>query len=168
MTLCRPARIRMVDAMMLDDEVQMLRNVSYFGKADPCKLKLMAFSSDRVCYNPGEVLFSQGDQADAAYVILRGEAELWVGSASVDIKIGTVGPQSIVGEMCLLRDAPRAATVRASGEVEALRINRDCFFRVIADNPRIGIEVSRALAETLRDQAIQLQAPMAKATEPSH
>ena len=136
--------------MLLNDEVQLLRKVPYFSRVDPCKLKLMAFASERVCYNPGEDIFRQGDISDAAFVILRGSADLLVNSGGNEIKAGEAGCNSIIGEMCLLCDAPRAMTVRAVTEVEALRIAKDCFFKVISDNPRISFEISRALAETLR------------------
>jgi CRP-like cAMP-binding protein len=140
----------MVQTMLLNDEVQLLRKVPYFCRVDPCKLKLLAFTSDRVCYDPGEELFTQGDDAEAAYVILRGEAELFTHTAGEEIKIGEAGCNSIIGEMCLISSSLQAVTARAKTEVEALRIAKDTFFKVIADNPRINMEISRTLAENLR------------------
>jgi hypothetical protein len=45
--------------MLLNDEVQLLRKLPYFSKVDPCKLKLLAFASDRVCYDAGQVIFTR-------------------------------------------------------------------------------------------------------------
>ena len=139
--------------MLLNDEVQLLRKVPYFSRVDPCKLKLLAFASDRVCYDPGEEIFHQGDASDAAYVILRGNVDLLISSVGGEIKIGDAEANSIIGDMCLLCDATRSASARATTEVEALRIARECFFKVMADNPRISMEISRALAETIRGAA---------------
>jgi CRP-like cAMP-binding protein len=136
--------------MLLNDEVQLLRKVPYFCRVDPCKLKLLAFTSDRVCYDEGQELFSQGDSSDAAFVILRGTVDLLTQSAGEEIKIGEAGSNSIIGEMCLLSDSLQAVTARAKTEVEVLRIAKDTFFKVIADNPRINMEISRTLAENLR------------------
>ncbi|MGH6810233.1 MAG: cyclic nucleotide-binding protein, partial [Ensifer adhaerens] len=55
--------------MLLKDEVEMLRRITLFSGLPPAKLKLLAFTSDRVMYSAGEALFYQGDIGDAAYVI---------------------------------------------------------------------------------------------------
>jgi CRP-like cAMP-binding protein len=154
--------------MLLKDEVQLLRNVPCFSRVDPCKLKLLAFASDRICYQPGDILFHDGDVSDAAYVILRGSAGLFVPSPCGEIKIGDASAGSIIGEMCLLCDAPRAATVRAITTIEALRIGKDCLLKVIADNPRMSFDISRSLAETLRDTASLVETPRAPLPEGVH
>ncbi|TDK37385.1 Crp/Fnr family transcriptional regulator [Rhizobium deserti] len=136
--------------MLLNDEVQLLRKVPYFCRVDPCKLKLLAFTSDRVLYEPGQVLFTQGESSDAAYVILHGTVDLLTRSSGEDLKIGEAGCNSIIGEMCLISNSLQAVTARAATEVEALRITKDTFFKVIADNPRMSLEISRTLAENLR------------------
>lgn len=64
--------------MMLKEEVGMLRLVPLFSGIEPAKLKLLAFTSDRVSYRDGQELFKQGDEGDAAYVILSGEADVIV------------------------------------------------------------------------------------------
>jgi CRP-like cAMP-binding protein len=136
--------------MLLNDEVQLLRKVPYFCRVDPCKLKLLAFTSDRVLYEPGQELFSQGECSEAAYVILHGMVDLLTQSSGEDLKIGEAGCNSIIGEMCLISNSLQAVTARAATEVEALRITKDTFFKVIADNPRMNMEISRTLAENLR------------------
>ncbi len=65
-----------MNTMLLKDEVQSLKQVPLFAGIPPAKLKLLAFTSDRVSYGAGEVLFRQGDVGDAAYVILSGSAEI--------------------------------------------------------------------------------------------
>ncbi|MGE6740336.1 cyclic nucleotide-binding domain-containing protein [Allorhizobium pseudoryzae] len=139
--------------MLLNDEVTLLRQVPYFSRIDPCKLKLLAFTSARVCYRPGEAIFQCGDASDSAYVIIDGTVELVVSGPSGENVVGSAARNSIIGEMCLWGDAPRRGHARAVTDVEVLRIGKDCFLKVMADNPRMGIEVSRALAETLRDRA---------------
>lgn len=136
--------------MLLNDEVQLLRKVPYFCRVDPCKLKLLAFTSDRVCYDPGQELFTQGEESEAAYVILHGMVDLLTQSSGEELKIGEAGCNSIIGEMCLISNSMQAVTARAQTEVEALRITKDTFFKVIADNPRMNMEISRTLAENLR------------------
>ena len=52
--------------MSLNEEVEMLRKIQLFAKVEPAKLKLLAFTSERAVFEADEVLFHQGDQADAA------------------------------------------------------------------------------------------------------
>ncbi|MCM2290711.1 Crp/Fnr family transcriptional regulator [Allorhizobium sp. BGMRC 0089] len=136
--------------MLLCDEVQLLRNVPYFKHVDACKLKLLAFASQRITYGEGDCLFRQGDMGDAAYVILSGQVELTTTTSQGEMKVGEALSNAIIGEMSLLCDGPRTITAKAVTQVEALRIGKDCLSKVMADSPRTSLEISRALAERLR------------------
>ena len=149
----------------LNDEVMLLRQVTYFGRIDACKLKLLAFTSSRVCYEPGQTIFHQGDASEAAYVVLRGTADIVATAPGGEMIIGEASAGTMIGEMCLVSDAPRVSTVRATSVLELLRIPRDSFLRLIADNPRMSFEFSRALAETIRDKAAGLARQLARRPE---
>ncbi len=149
--------------MLLKDEVLMLQQVSLFAGLEPAKLKLLAFTSDRVSYGTGEVLFHQGDAADAAYVILAGMAEILVDSAQGPIKVAEVGKNSIIGEIAILCDASRTATVKAETPIEALRIRREQFIKLLTDFPEVMFEVMRVLAERLSQTTAALTEERSKA-----
>ncbi len=139
--------------MMLKDEFNLLRGIPLFAGMEPAKLKLLAFASDRVIFEPGSVLFRQGETADCAYVILAGEAEIRIETIEGEIKRVTVGPQSVVGEVAILSDTPRLATVTALTSVEALRITKDHFHKLLACCPGTMAEIIRVLSERL-DRAV--------------
>jgi CRP-like cAMP-binding protein len=134
---------------MLKDEVQTLRQVPLFAGVAPAKLKLLAFTSDRVSYRPGETLFRQGDPGDAAYVILEGRADILAEASGGLIKIAELADNAIVGEIAILCDVSRTATVKASGPLEALRIRKDVFLNLLADYPDMMFEILRSLAQRL-------------------
>jgi len=134
---------------MLKDEVQTLRQVPLFAGVAPAKLKLLAFASDRVSYRPGEILFHQGDAGDAAYVILEGKADILAEANGGQIKIAELSDNAIVGEIAILCDVSRTATVRAAGPLEALRIRKDDFLKLLADYPDMMFEILRSLAQRL-------------------
>ena len=138
--------------MLLREEAELLRNIPYFNRIEPCKLKLLAFASSRVRYEPGDTIFLQGDVPEATYVLLSGEVSLTVSSPCGRCETKQAAPNSMIGEMCLLSDQPRAMTAKALTEVETLKIGRDCLLRLVSDNPRMSFEISRVLAETLRDK----------------
>jgi CRP-like cAMP-binding protein len=135
--------------MMLKDEVQMLRRVPLFAGVAPAMLKLLAFTSDRVTFRPGEVMFRQGDLGDAAYVILAGEAEVLAETPAGPIRVAELGNNAIVGEIAILTDTARTATVKAMGQVETLRIRKEHFVKLLTDSPEMGLEVIRVLARRL-------------------
>jgi len=142
--------------MMLQDEVQTLRQVPLFSRVAPAKLKLLAFTSDRVSYKVGEELFHQGDPGDAAYVILAGKADILTDSAHGPIKVADLGYNTIVGEVAILCDIVRTATVRATAPIEALRIQKDIFLKLLADYPEMAIEIMRVLADRLSKTTTEL------------
>jgi len=62
---------------------------------------------------------------------------------------GVLGPNELVGEMGVLAKAPRSATIRARGQVQALRIEADMFLELLAENPDVALDVMRQLSEKL-------------------
>jgi CRP-like cAMP-binding protein len=142
--------------MLLNDEVGMLRRVPLFSGIEPTKLKLLAFTSDRVSYSAGQILFRQGDEGDAAYVILSGTAEILVDSEGGQIKVAELEPNSIVGEIAILCNVSRTATVRAAAPLEALRIRKEHFLRLLTEFPEMTIEILRVLAERLSHTTTEL------------
>lgn len=144
--------------MLLKDEVGMLKRVPLFSGVEPAKLKLLAFTSDRVSYNAGQTLFHQGDEGDAAYVILSGTADILVDSDTGQIKVAELEPNAIVGEIAILCDVSRTATVMAKERLEALRIKKEHFLRMLKENPEMTIEIVRVLADRLSTTTAELSA----------
>ncbi|CDM61508.1 cyclic nucleotide-binding protein (plasmid) [Rhizobium favelukesii] len=160
-TSCTEQRDRDNTFMLLRDEVEMLRRVPIFSRIAPAKLKLLAFTSDRMTYNVGQDLFHQGDPADAAYVVLSGTADILVHSPAGDIKVADVELNSIVGEIAILCDVSRTATVRATSPLEVLRISKEHFLKLLSDFPEMAVEVMRVLADRLNHTTAELTAARA-------
>ena len=142
--------------MLLMEEVELLRRTPLFCKVPSAKLKLLAFTSNRVKYGKGQVLFNQGDAGDAAYVILTGTADVLVNADGDQIKVAVVEPNSVVGDIAILCDISRTATVRANAPLEALRISKDHFLKMLTEFPEMGIEIMRVLAERLNHTTAEL------------
>lgn len=135
--------------MKLEDEVEVLRRIPIFAKIEPSRLKLLAFTSDRMTFEEGQDVFQQGDLGDAAYLILNGEVDIVVDSPAGSVTVATVGRNSLIGEIAILCDAPRNATVRPKGHIEALKIKKDHFLRLMTEFPEMAIEVMRVLASRI-------------------
>lgn len=143
--------------MSLNEEVELLRNIPLFSKLEASKLKLLAFTSERLTYEADQLLCKQGDMGDAAYIIVEGEAAVLVDSQGGQIRVADLGRNDFVGEIAILCDVPRTATVKAMSKVVALRISKDLFFRLVEEFPQMAVEIMRELAHRLEATTIQLR-----------
>ncbi|MDG2269868.1 MAG: cyclic nucleotide-binding domain-containing protein [Alphaproteobacteria bacterium] len=148
--------------MSLNEEVELLRNIPLFAKLEPSKLKLLAFTSERITYEADQVLFRQGDVGDAAYIIVDGSAKVLVETGEGEIEVATLGRNDFVGEIAILCDVPRTATVRASSQTVTLRITKDLFFRLVTEFPQMSVEIMRELASRLEQTTQQLREALAQ------
>lgn len=142
--------------MHLKDEVELLRRVPLFSHVAPGKLKLLAFTSDRVSYKPDQQIFHQGDLSDAAYVILTGKADILVDTVNGPIKIAEAKCGGIIGEIGILCDISRTASVKTTTPLEALRISKETFLKMLSDYPEMTIEIMRVLATRLSQTTAEL------------
>ncbi|HVL72445.1 MAG TPA: Crp/Fnr family transcriptional regulator [Beijerinckiaceae bacterium] len=142
--------------MTLDSEVHSLRQVPMFRDIDPARLKLLAFTSERVRFAPGQRFFVQGDAPDAAYVILEGAADVVLDTPGGAVKVAELGASALVGEMGILCDSARTATVVASAATTALRIDKRVFLELLTQFPQMSLAVMRELAKRLERTNAQL------------
>jgi CRP-like cAMP-binding protein len=143
--------------MSLNEEVDLLKKIPLFSKIEPSKLKLLAFTSERLNFAPGELLCRQGDPGDTAFIILDGDADVLVDTPGGQISVAKLGKNDLVGEMAILIDIPRTATVKAIGAVSTLAISKDLFFRMVTEFPQMGVEIMRELAHRLEHTTAQLR-----------
>ena len=132
--------------MDVAQEAEMLRKVPLFSGLSASELKLLAFTSRLSCFAPGEVLMRKGEPADCAYVILDGEVEVLGETTLGEFVITVLGRNTVPGEIGVLTDAPRTATVRAKGPVQALRISPEVFLRLASGRPDRALHVMRQLS----------------------
>ncbi len=148
--------------MSLKQEFELLRRVPIFAEIEPAKLKLLAFMSERVAFDPGKLLMGQGDPADAAYLIIDGHADIIIETPGGPVVVAGVGANEIVGDMGILCNAPRNATVRAKDRLIALRISKDLFMRMVREFPNIAVSIMQELAHRLESTNKQLGAALAE------
>ncbi len=135
--------------MGVEEEVKVLQRIPLFANIDAAKLKLMAFASERLSFTPGQYLCKQGDVGDAAYIIIDGDADVVLETGSDNITVASVGKNDIIGEIAILLDVPRTASVVATSDVIALKVTKDLFFRMATDFPEMSVEIMRVLAHRL-------------------
>jgi CRP-like cAMP-binding protein len=149
--------------MSIKEEVEVLRNIPLFAKLEPAKLKLLAFTSERLTYESGQPLFLLGDPGDAAYIVMEGAADVLINTPKGQVKVATLGKHQIIGEIAILCDVPRTATVTANQHTVTLKINKETFFRLVTEFPQMSVEIMRELARRLDKTNEQLRQAVAKA-----
>jgi CRP/FNR family cyclic AMP-dependent transcriptional regulator len=142
--------------MSLNQEVELLRRIPLFANIEPSKLKLLAFTSERLKFREGTELFHQGDMGDSAYIIISGSVGIVVSTPNGDVKVAVIDQNDIVGEIGILCDVPRTATVVADQDVEVLKISKELFFRMVCEFPQMAVEIMRELAARLERTTSQL------------
>ena len=148
--------------MSLNEDVERLRNIPLFAKIEPSKLKLLAFTAQRLTFNADESLFHQGDIGDAAYIIIDGNADVVVDTPNGPVTVAQLGKNAFVGEIAILCDVPRTATVTATSELTTICISKELFFQLVGQFPQMAIEIMRELAHRLELTTRQLQETVTK------
>mmetsp|Transcript_20629 Transcript_20629/g.37134 ORF Transcript_20629/g.37134 Transcript_20629/m.37134 type:complete len:762 (-) Transcript_20629:274-2559(-) len=100
-----------------------LKKVDLFKRLPASELPALANAAAEVSFSSGTVIIKQGDEGDAFFVISSGSADVEIG----DKKVAVLKGGDFFGENALLRDEPRAATIRATTEVKTLKITRQQF-----------------------------------------
>src|SRR3954466_6318400 len=99
---------------------------------------LVAASFEFVSFPFGAAIVREGDPGDAFYVITRGTARVVRrGERGDEVALNILRAGDGFGEMALLEGTPRSATVRASGSVEAIRLERGMFLALTRSNPEV-------------------------------
>ena len=143
--------------MSLNEEVEALRHIPMFSKIEPSKLKLLAFTSERLTFQNGQLICEQGDVGDSMYVIVEGDVDVIINLPGGPMTVASLHKNDIVGDLAILCDVPRTATIQATSELTALRISKDLFYRLATEFPQMTIEVMRVIAQRLIKTTNDLQ-----------
>jgi CRP/FNR family cyclic AMP-dependent transcriptional regulator len=101
---------------------------------------------DIVMFAPGDCLISARESSEAMYVIIDGTVDIRIGGASIDV----AGRGEIVGEMALLSQSPRSASVVALTPVRTARIDRNRFLDLVKTTPTFALDVMSVMASRIR------------------
>ncbi len=130
-------------------QTDVLSGIPFFSGMDRSQLKLLAFASEQHDFSPGEDIIRQGDAGDSAYVILGGSVDVIVDTSHGPTTVATVSRGALMGELALLCDTPRTATVRAKDQVLAMKITKELFFELIQENAAVALNLTRVIADRL-------------------
>lgn len=123
-----------------------------FPELSQTELQALAAAARERSYAPGDLLCREGEIGRRLFIISDGEAEIFVNTDKNQlILVNRVGPADYFGEMALINDAPRAATVRAITTCKTVEVDRDAFMDAIDQNPALLRSIVRQISDHLRN-----------------
>jgi ATP-binding cassette subfamily B protein len=131
-------------------EAMRLQAVPFFASLDGVLLAALATQLTTERYAEGDVVFVEGTPGDALYVVARGQVEvLTTGPTGAERRLAVLRDGDYFGEMALLRDAPRSATVRARAPSTLLALDRVQFTRLLEAMPDLRSAFERVIGSRL-------------------
>ncbi len=138
--------------------IDLIGKVALFGELEPAELEALARAAERQEFARDEVIFAAHEPADSFYVIASGRVKVCVSSAGgKELILATLGPGQFFGEMALLDDATRSASVVAQLPTVAYRLRRHDFERLVEQHPTIARKLLRELSLRLRRSNAQME-----------
>ena len=131
--------------------IAQLATMDLFTRASRPVLEQLARAVTQVDVEPGAVVIAEGDPADALYVLISGEVDVSArGEGEQQRSLRTMGPDSLFGEIGVLRKVPRTATVRAVEPTVLWRISGDAFEQALESTPASSSLLGQAGARLAR------------------
>jgi HEAT repeat protein len=141
-----------LSSLSLMERIVFLRRVPLFVNLSPADLKHVAEIATEEFFADGTIIAEQGELGAETFVVVSGSIRVVVsrdGTPPVDVARRTVG--ECVGEMAILSNAPRMASLVAQGDVRTLAIDRRRFERILRERPDTSLAVMKVLSDRLRD-----------------
>jgi CRP/FNR family transcriptional regulator, cyclic AMP receptor protein len=128
-----------------DAKVELIKRAPLFANCSKRELIQVASLADELDLRAGRALIREGERGREFFVLLDGEAEVTQGGK----KIATMKGGDFFGEIALVSDAPRTATVTATTPVRVLVVTDRSFRSLLEQSPSIQLKVLQALAARL-------------------
>jgi phosphoserine phosphatase RsbU/P len=136
-------------ARSVEEIAALLAPLPLFARLDKGSLAAVAARCVFVRVPAGETVMEEGRVSSFADVILAGEVDIFVQTPAGRVRVATVGPPHLVGELGAIAATPRSATVVARSALSVLRIQRDSLMALTAEHPPIGVAIFAELGQRL-------------------
>ena len=139
--------------------IKVLTSVPIFKDISPESIVKLAQLARLGQYDPGATIFREGDPGDCLFVIASGKVDiLTVRAGGEEIKLRTLNPGEVFGEMALLDGLPRSATVKVCASKAILfYINRTDFNLFLIRNPEVSLKLVETISRRLRDTNMRMK-----------
>ncbi len=134
----------------MSDLFHFLREVPFFASLPDEDIAVIRDTCRKIIFKTGEIIFTEGDLGNNLFIVYEGSVEIWKNYNSPEQGLLSVyGPGQLFGELALIDNSPRSATVIARQPCELLSISRENFNMITRSNP-ISKSIMRSLSATIR------------------
>lgn len=128
----------------------LILNIPILGTLKDKELMVIEKYLNFIEMTPGEIVFEEGDRGDYVCFVVEGSLDVLKKSeAGEDIVISTLSKGRSIGEMAVIDDLPRSATVKARTKATLLTLSRENFDYVLAEHSAIGVKILKGIARLL-------------------
>lgn len=117
------------------------------------KIGLFRSAKDALAFAPGQTIFKEGDHADLMYVVQTGEVEVFYRGQLIE----TLGEGNIFGEMSLISEEPRVATVVARTESKIVPVDLKRFMFLVEETPYFAVQVMKIMSSRIKKMLGRLE-----------
>ena len=150
--------------MALDDDIRILSGVRLFEGFSQEHLRLLAFGAETMHLAAGRKLYREDDEADSAYVVIRGTIDLFREDDGRRIPVGSVNAGTMLGELALIADTRRLTSAAAATDAEILRLNRKMFHRILEEYPELAVTIRQRIVDDLQALVRRIETVAARIT----
>jgi CRP/FNR family transcriptional regulator, cyclic AMP receptor protein len=133
-----------------DARLELLKGVPLFARCSKAELRQIAMLADVLDLDEGRTLIREGERAQEFFVVVDGSLR----ATRKGRKVSDLGAGDFVGEIALVADLPRTATVTTSSSVRLLVLTARGFRDLLVDSPSIAPKILQSLGERLHSDAL--------------
>ena len=134
----------------MDTPIEFLRKVPWFADLDDGSLDALAKAAVEQSYSAGQEILRQGDVGVGVFIVRTGKVQVVQSRSGAEHVLATLGPGEVVGEMALLDEFPRSASVRATEPTTCLGLQRWHFRGILESYPKIALALLPILSRRIR------------------
>lgn len=132
------------------EHLQLLLKMPVFAQLSKSQTEALLGHMEEAIFPEGTPLFQEGDHGDRLYYIIGGFLDVVKAAGTSQSRVlASMGPGESLGEMAIIDELPRSATVVARSEVHALVLTREAFDQIVHEEPAIGVEILKGLARRM-------------------
>jgi signal transduction histidine kinase len=140
----------------MNSDLKRLKKIPLFENLDTASLKKIQALLKQEKFKKGSTVIKEGDKGDSLFIILQGEVVVIKGKGRTKEKVTSLQPFNFFGEMSLLEDKPRSASIVAEQDSLILKLDKKDFVRLVGKFPDISFKIMKTLSARIRETDLKL------------
>ena len=144
----------------IPDKILRVKNINIFEGLSVSELAAVASVTEELDCKKDEFVIKEGEAGETMFLIINGKVSVIKGAGKEDareIELARMGAGDYFGEMALLEDTVRSASIKTSEDSRFLVLHKQEFSEIVREYPQIALHICKALSARIREQGEKLQ-----------